>query len=68
MLTRITLRIKQASPHPYTFVAGFSNGYVHYGAPADEYPLRGYEVTECLLAPEWEELYAQKAQEILLRL
>ena len=68
VLTRVGMRVKQASPHPYTFMSAFSNGYVHYGAPADEYAMGGYEVTECMLAPEWQELYEKTAAEVLSQL
>lgn len=68
VLTQVGLNVKAASPHPYTFVSAFSNGYVHYGSPAGDYPKCGYEVTECLLAPEWQQLWEEKAKEILARL
>lgn len=68
LLVQIGLNIKKASPYPHTFVAAFSNGYLHYGPPAGDYGKGGYEVTECLLAPEWQQIYEQKANEILHRL
>lgn len=49
-------------------MAAFSNGYLHYGAPAEYYDKGGYEVTECLLAPEWQAIYEAKAIELLNRL
>jgi len=68
VLTRVGLRVKQASPHEHTFMAAFSNGYAHYGPPADEYPMGGYEVTECFLGAGWQEVYEAKAADILARL
>jgi hypothetical protein len=68
MLVEVGLRIKRASPHRHTFIAAFSNGYLHYGPPAEHYDRGGYEVTECLLAPEWQRIYEEKALEILGRL
>lgn len=68
VLTEVGLRVKRASPHPHTFLAAFSNGYIHYGPPADYYDKGGYEVTECFLAPEWQALYEAKAAEVLRRL
>ncbi len=65
ILTEVALSIKGASPHPHTFIAAFSNGYMHYGAPADYYDKGGYEVTECLLAPQWQGLFEKAAAEIL---
>jgi hypothetical protein len=68
VLTEVGLRVKAASPHPHTFMAAFSNGYIHYGAPVEDYARGGYEVTECLLAPEWQALYERTAAEVLARL
>jgi hypothetical protein len=68
VLVEIGLNVKNASPHEYTYMAAYSNGYVHYGPPASEYAKGGYEVTECLLAPEWQALYETKAQEVITRL
>jgi hypothetical protein len=61
----VGLNIKRASPHEHTFVAAYSNGYIHYGPPASEYAKGGYEVTECLLAPEWQAIYEKKALEVI---
>ncbi len=68
VLVEIGLNVKKASPFEHTYMAAFSNGYVHYGPPAADYPKGGYEVTECLLAPEWQEIYGTKAKDILERL
>ncbi len=68
LLAEVGLRLKQASPYRPTLVAAFSNGYLHYGPPAAYYGKGGYEVTECLLAPEWRQRYEQKANQILRRL
>ncbi len=68
VLAEIGLRIKRASPHEHTFMAAFSNGYMHYGPPAADYDKGGYEVTECLLGPGWEAIYEAKARQILGRL
>ncbi|MFH1477997.1 MAG: hypothetical protein ABIH24_10995 [Verrucomicrobiota bacterium] len=65
LLVEIGLNLKQASPYKHTLVAPFSNGYLHYGAPADAYNRGGYEVTECLLAPEWQRIYEAKAKAII---
>lgn len=68
VLTEVSLNIKRASPHPLTFVAAFTNGYLHYGAPAGDYARGGYEVRECLLAPEWQDVFEQTAASVLARL
>lgn len=68
LLVEVGLKLKAASPHAHTFIAAFSNGYMHYAPPAEHYGKGGYEVTECLLAPEWQRLYEEKAHDILRRL
>ena len=68
LLVEIGLNLKKASPHKHTLVVPFSNGYMHYGAPAAAYSRGGYEVTECLLAPQWQQIYENKANEIIRRL
>lgn len=68
MLTEVGLNVKKAAPYEYTFIAAFSNGYMHYGPPADAYDKGGYEVTECLLAPEWQAIYEKTAEDIIRKL
>jgi len=68
ILTEVSLNIKKASPHKSTLMAAFTNGYLHYGPPASYYDKGGYEVTECLLAPEWEKLYTETAMDVLQKL
>lgn len=68
VLTQVGLNIKRDSPYEHTFLAAFSNGYIHYGPPASEYPMGGYEVTECFLAPEWQEIFEQTVREVIAKL
>lgn len=68
LLVQIGLNLKKASPYENTLIAAFSNGYMHYAPPVDHYSKCGYEVTECLLAPEWQEMYENKANDIIRRL
>jgi hypothetical protein len=68
VLTEVGLNIKRASPYEHTFVAAFTNGYLHYGAPAEYYDKGSYEVTECFLAPQWQKIYEAKVDEIIRRL
>lgn len=60
--------IKKASPYKHTFVASITNGYMHYSPPVADYSRGGYEVTECLLAPQWQKIYEKKVEEIIHRL
>lgn len=68
LLVEVGLKLKAASPCEHTFVAAFSNGYMHYAPPVEHYGKGGYEVTECLLAPEWQHAYEKKAHDIIRRL
>jgi hypothetical protein len=68
VLTQVALNIKAASPYDHTFIAAFTNGYIHYGAPAADYDAGGYEVTECLLGPGWQTMFEQAAAEIIAKL
>ena len=68
MLVEVGLNVKNASPYKHTFMAAYSNGYLHYGVPADYYDKGGYEVTECLLAPEWQNIYEKTAAKIISKL
>ena len=66
----IGLAIKQAAPHPFTFVAAYTNGYIYY-APTEQQrnnPGFAQEDCDCLVAPEWQQLYEAKAKEILGKL
>lgn len=64
-LVEVGLNIKQASPYKHTFVAAYSNGYMHYGPPAEDYEKGGYEVTECFLGPGWQEVYEKAALDVI---
>jgi hypothetical protein len=66
----IGLAIKKMSPHPFTFVAGYTNGYIYYTPTAEQLKNVGHaqEDSDCLVAPEWEALFESKAMSILSRL
>ncbi len=68
LLVQVGLNLKTASPHRWTFISPFSNGYIHYGAPEEDYELCGYETTECLLDKSWHAIYEQAAKGVLQRL
>lgn len=70
LTVRIGLNIKQNSPHPQTFVAGYTNGYIYY-APTTEQLLNvggAQEDSDCILAPDWQGIYEQKVSELLNKL
>lgn len=66
----IGLNIKQKSPHPNTFVAGYTNGYIYYTPTAEQLRNRGnaQEDSDCLVAPEWQKQFEDKVAEILKQL
>jgi hypothetical protein len=68
VLTEVGLNVKRESRFAKTFIAGFSNGYLHYGPPADAYSRGGYEVTECLLAPEWQAIFERGVSDAIGKL
>jgi len=68
VLVEVGLNIKKASPFEHTFVAGFSNGYIHYGPPASYYDKGGYEATECFIGAGWQALFEKKAAEVIGKL
>ena len=66
----IGLGIKERSPHPNTFVAGYTNGYIYYCPTAEQLKNVGgaQEDSDCILDPEWQELFEIKVTELLNRL
>ena len=67
---QIGLNIKQASRHPFTFIAGVSNGYIYYAPTAEQLTNRGgaQEDSDCYLASGWQALFEGKAADVLQRL
>ncbi len=64
----IGMNIKNSSPFENTFLAGYSNGYIHYAPTAEAYKEWGYEVMNCILAPEWQNSYEQEIKQLLKEL
>jgi hypothetical protein len=70
LTVQIGLNIKKKSPHPRTFVAGYTNGYIYY-APTTEQLLNvggAQEDSDCILAPEWQGIFEARVAEILKKL
>jgi hypothetical protein len=66
----IGLKIKKNPRHEFTFVAGYTNGYIYYAPTAEQLQNVGnaQEDSDCLLAPEWQALFEAKVAEILKRI
>lgn len=69
LVVQIGLNIKAAAKQPLTFVSGYTNGYIYYCPTAEQLKNRGHaqEDSDCLLAPEWQEQFENKAAELLSR-
>ena len=70
LTVQIGLNIKKGSPHPRTFVAGYTNGYIYYAPTTEQLQNVGgaQEDSDCILAPEWQGLFEKRAAEILKKL
>ena len=70
LTVQIGLNLKKTSPHGFTFVAGYSNGYIYYCPTAEQLRNvgRAQEDSDCLLAPEWQDIFESRALQILGRL
>jgi len=67
---QIGLGIKQRSPHKSTFISGVTNGYLYYTPTVEQLKNLGgaQEDSDCLLAPQWQQLFETKVAEILQNL
>lgn len=67
LTVEIGLGLKERSPHPLTFVSGYTNGYLYYAPTAEQAKNRGgaQEDSDCLLAPEWQRLFEDAALRML---
>jgi hypothetical protein len=70
LTVEIGLAIKKRSPHPTTFVAGYTNGYIYYTPTAQQMKNTGgaQEDSDCRVAPEWEDLFHRKVDDLLKKL
>ena len=70
LTVEIGLGIKKRAPAPFTFVAGYTNGYIYYAPTAQGRNNKGFaqEDCDCLLAPEWQKPFEDKVATILKKL
>ena len=67
LTVQVGLNLKKAVPRPFTFIAGYTNGYIYYSPTAEQLRNVGgaQEDSDCLLAPEWQAVFEAKAVEML---
>ncbi|MEE2640482.1 MAG: hypothetical protein VX768_07630 [Planctomycetota bacterium] len=70
LTVQIGLNIKQHAKKKNSFVAGYTNGYVYYCPTAEQMKNSGgaQEDSDCLLAPQWQEIFERRALQMLNRL
>ncbi|MCX7826872.1 MAG: hypothetical protein N2689_15135, partial [Verrucomicrobiae bacterium] len=70
LTVEVGLGIKKRAPAPFTFVAGYTNGYIYYAPTAERRKNKGFaqEDCDCLLAPEWQKVFEDKVAAILKKL
>ena len=67
-LTEIGCKVRELSKFRHTFISGYSNGYMHYGAPAAEYGNGRYETIECFLGAGWEKTALSAVADVFSKL
>ena len=67
LTVEIGLNLKKRSPHKFTFVAGYTNGYIYYAPTAKQLANQGgaQEDSDTLLAPQWQPIFESRALEML---
>ncbi len=68
LFVEIGLNIKRTSPFRHTFIASYSNGYIHYAPTEEAFEGGDYEDTNCLLGRGWQQIFESKVAELLRRL
>lgn len=67
LFVQIGLNIKKASPYKNTFIASYSNGYIHYAPTEEALDVGDYEDSNCLLGAGWQRIFEEKVAELLRR-
>lgn len=70
LTVQIGLNLKKKSSGGYTFVAGYTNGYIYYAPTAAQLKNTGEAQEDCdtILAPEWQGLFEERAIQMLNKL
>jgi hypothetical protein len=67
LTTEIGQHIKKRAREPFTFVAGYTNGYIYYSPTERQLNNSGFAQEDCdtLVAPEWRKLFDEKVDALL---
>ena len=67
LTVEIGLNIKKAAKDSGAFVAGYTNGYIHYTPTVEQRKNTGYaqEDCDCMVAPEWQKIFETTALKML---
>ena len=70
LTVEIGLGIKKRAPSSHSFVAGYTNGYIYYLPTAQQRGNTGFaqEDCDCIVGPEWQKLFEQRADAVLQKL
>lgn len=70
LVSGVGLDVKRAAGSPTAFVAGYTDGYLHYLPTARQRANGGFaqEDCDCLVAPEWERVFTAAAARMFARL
>ena len=70
LTVEVGLNIKKRAATPFTFVAGYTNGYIYYTPTAEQRNNTGYAQEDCdsMVAPEWQPLFESRAAAVLAQL
>ncbi|SIO56565.1 hypothetical protein SAMN05444166_5257 [Singulisphaera sp. GP187] len=70
LTVQIGLNLKKKAPHDLAFVAGYTNGYIYYAPTAEQLKNVGgaQEDSDCILAPEWQQIFEDQALALFKKL
>lgn len=70
LTVQIGLNLKKKAPQDLAFVAGYTNGYIYYAPTAEQLKNVGgaQEDSDCILAPAWQQIFEDRALDLLKRL
>ncbi len=70
LTVEVGLNVKKRAPGPFSFVAGYTNGYIYYTATAAQRNNTGFAQEDCdaMVGPGWQRLFEDKAQSVFERL